>query len=124
MEITATSEKDFITKYVSLVGSLAGFNKRETEVAVVLVLVYRRIQTEKANQPEDTPEEEVIRDVMEHLKTTPVLHNIAKYLDMPFTSFRNYVSKLKQKGFFVEGSINPSYLPEGNKALITIKYGD
>ena len=122
MEIQATSEKDFITKYVTLLGVLSHFNKRETEVAVVLVMVYRKIRLAKSKQDEDTPEEDVITSVMDTLKGSETLHSIAKYLDMPFTSFRNYVSKLKAKRFFVEGDINPIFVPEGMDGNITISY--
>ena len=120
MELHATSEKDLITKYVTLLGTLASFNKRETEVAIAFVLVYRRIKELQDSQDDDTPEEEIITDIMTELKAPDTLQNMVKKLDMPFSSFRKYVAYLKQKGFFREGDINPMFIPDGDTAIIKI----
>jgi len=120
MELHATSEKDLITKYVTLLGTLASFNKRETEVAIAFVLVYRRIKELQDSQDDDTPEEEIITDIMTELKAPDTLQNMVKKLDMPFSSFRKYVAYLKQKGFFKEGDINPMFIPDGDTAIIKI----
>lgn len=111
MKLIVTSEHDLVVKYVSVVGFLYSLNKRESEVATSFVVAYRNISLIKANQDDQTPEEELVTDVMAVVRSSEVLHDMVKYLDMPFTSFRNYVAKIKVKGFFIKGKINPDFIP-------------
>lgn len=120
MVINVTTEKDFVTKCLTMLGALSKWSKKETDVAIAMVLVYRMLQKRKTMQDENTPEEDRIDVVMDKVKQKEVLANLALYLDMPFTSFRNYVSKLKSKGFFIDGTINPMFLLEGSSISVEI----
>lgn len=120
MNIEAATEKEFLTKYYTMISPMTGWTAREIEVAVAMVMVYRRLQLKKEAQDENTPEEERIDDIMVALKKPEVLNNLVLYLGMPFTSFRNYLTKLKSKRFFIEGTINPIFIPEGGEVEIKI----
>lgn len=120
MKIETATEKDFFQKYYTLLSPMTGWTAREIEVAVAMAVVYRKLQRKKNTQDENTPEKERIGDVMEALKRPEVLNNLIRYLDMPFVSFRNYVSKLKAKGFFSDGSIAPLFLPMNGHVSIDI----
>lgn len=120
MDIYASSEKDLVNKYLQLAGYMAGWNKRETEVAVAMVLVYAKLHRNKAAGIYDDDEDTKDLDIMGLLRRPETLHNIALYLGMHFSSFRNYVSKLKTKGFFVGGSINPVFLVLDIEKVVTI----
>lgn len=114
MELRVTSENDLVNRYVSVVGFIYGLNPRESAVATAFVVAYMNLSKVQSTQTEETPEEELITDVMVEVKSTEVLHGMVKFLGMPFTSFRNYVTKIKDKGFFVKGEINPDFLPKNS----------
>ena len=121
MTLHATSEKDLVHKYVTLLGVMHNFNHRETEVAVMFVMTYRNVQRAMDAQDDETPEEDYITDVFSTVKEMST--KMATLLDMPFMSFRKYVKNLKNKGFFMDGNINPIFLPDEEEAQITITRG-
>lgn len=120
MNIEVRTDKDLVERYVSLVGFMSGLNRREIEVATAIVLVYRRIVRKvKEGELEFTDDNP---DLMAYLKDPTTLSNLALYLGMEFSSFRNYVSKLKSRGFFVGGVINPIFLPELYTGVIKLEF--
>ena len=124
MKIEAATEKAFLERYYTLLSPITEWTPREIDVAVAMALVYRKLLRKKEAQNKGTPEAERIGDVMAALKKPEVLDNLTRYLDMPFVSFRNYVSKLKAKWFFSDGTINPKFLPLNGSVNIEIVLKD
>ena len=120
MVIEAEDERDFISKYISVVSKMtSNFNPREIQVATEFVFRYRTLYSSYCKLSKET---QSTFDIMDNIKSRKSLDNMVSTLDMSFGVFRNYVSSLKNKGFFISGKINSIYIPEDNKAVITIVY--
>lgn len=120
MTIKVTSEKAFVYSYVQLLQGRYGFTDRETEVASAMVLKLTVLTRAKTKLKVAKTREAY--DPMLELKKPEVLAQVVGTLNMDFTVFRTYISKLKTKGFFNGGGINTDFVPDSGTANIKIDY--
>jgi len=128
MIIEVRDNRELVAKYLTIISSLTGWSRKETEVAIAIVQLYTKLQQKRADiiqelvdNGESTDE---VPTTMEMFKDKSTLKGLSMYLNLPFSSFRNYISKLKASGFFIAGDINPIYLGISDEVEIKIKVSD
>lgn len=119
MIIKAYSELEYIEKYLTALQGLMGLSARELQVAVLMVEKY--IILDRAKQNLKTKNARETFDVIKQLKSPESLQAMTKKLNMSFPVFRNYVSGLKHKGFFKNGTINPVCIPKQGQTTVTFE---
>lgn len=119
MIIKAISKEDYINKYMLTLKGIYKFSDREFEVA--RELVYRYFIVREGLSSLSVKDKDKI-NIMELLKKPDSLKFITDNLSMNFEVFREYIKSLKEKQFFLNGDINPIFIPNEGQTQITIKW--
>jgi lipid II:glycine glycyltransferase (peptidoglycan interpeptide bridge formation enzyme) len=111
-------------------GTVYSITGRELDVVHQFVLAYIKF-SEYVEKLQDKADSESAGDadisydipsVHDLIKESKTLKSMREELNMSIPVFRNYVSSVKRKGFFLPGGrINTDFIPNKNETVITIK---
>jgi hypothetical protein len=121
MVISASTEKEYVTKWIQLLRHLYGFTARETEVAIEYSLTYRKLELIR-DQLKGEGRKESYKP-MDVLKSEQVLKKMTANLQMDFDTFRAYTKSLKDKGFFAGGTLAANFILAEDTATVTVTLG-
>lgn len=122
MKIKASSERDYVEKWISLLQNRYGFNRREYEVACEYAYMYRKLEPVRLKLKGE--ERRLAYDPMEIIRKEEALTGMVKRLGMDFESFRTYTKSLKLKGFFDKGTLAKQFRLTDNTQIIELYIED
>jgi hypothetical protein len=119
MTIEVHDLKEFVYRWVECVSFHYELYPREIAVAKQFVLRYAVLSKAKENLKGKAA---IDYNVMTEVKSKDSLTYMREELEMSFPVFKEYVRKLKSKGFFVDSTINSEFLVTGTEKSITVKW--
>jgi hypothetical protein len=127
MVIRVKNNNMYVRKYIEIMGTVYSITGRELDVVHQFVLAYIKFSDyikEMEKNIEDGKDDKLydVPSVHDLIKESKTLKSMREELNMSIPVFRNYVSSVKRKGFFLSGGrINKDFIPDKAETVITIK---
>jgi len=127
MVVKVRGTKMYTRKYIEVIGTIYGISGRELDVVHVFVLSHiekdrLRSKLLKANEDiSDTEDKLDVPSISSMVKDPDNIKKLRESIHMSVPVFRNYVSVIKKKGFFLNGgALNKDFIPSDTETTIKI----
>jgi len=118
MVVKVKTEKEYVYRYMQAIQAYYRLSPREVDVASAMVYRFRVLETARSKFSSKQKRDDY--DPMVELKKPTTLKLVCEELKMDFDVFRGYIKRLKDRTFFVDGTINSDFLPGKTKSSVEI----